>query len=176
MGKRLCFNASSVCWMWQQPHYLRVNLTHKQGPRVLLQEGRSWMRRPCSSLERKWWSSESLREYMAHINLLIVGAHSKYNDSLFVDDSVMDWQARPPPEPVCSEALVGQQGDRKENKKTGYNEPWIPYPGHCFKQEDMEGLDSDSTVCERKWKEEEVGMKLWDLGHISVWLSLRGCQ
>lgn len=124
---------------------------------------------------------QSCGEHLAHINSLIVETHSRHNDSLFVDEGIVDLEGSraaswPSLGPVCcgSEAGSTSRQTGKTWRERG-SEPRIPYPGQSFKWEDMEGLDSDFTDRhrERKWREVRGG---GDLGHISVWLSLRGCQ
>lgn len=65
----------------------------------------------------------------------------------------------------CSRASLGPVCCWQEEtlKKERDSEPRIPYP--VFRREDI--IDTDSEG-ERKWS--------WDLGHISVWSSLKGHQ
>lgn len=106
---------------------------------------------------------------MAHINSLIVGTHSRHNDSLFVNEGMVDreggrggtvghhWV-------LCA---VGrpQQADRKRKQKRGETaSPGSHILAVASNGRTWKGLDSDSTDRrERKWEEES-----WDRGHISV--------
>lgn len=86
-----------------------------------------------------------LWEHLAHINSLIVGTHSRHNDSFLSTKAWLTKRAaaaagRSWLGPVCCGSEAGRQG-RKERD----GEPRIPYPGQNLRWNDMEGLNRNST-------------------------------
>lgn len=71
-------------------------------------------------------------EHLAHINSLIVGTHSRHNDSLFVDEGMVDREGSrvaswPLLGPVCCGSEAGS-ASRQTGKKTKRVKQRVPDP------------------------------------------------